>query len=162
MSGFVICWAIKVQTPGSSTLPPRVRWESCSIYANKYFIFVKNLFWNAYQHPNCFVICNTVASDRRINLFDRLQHARYEHSIVVASVYKRLRQPYVLRDQRFALEPLLEFVWKEDGDCRDHGCERQNSCPRPWKCLYIIWRSRCIQVCSPSVCLGPFAIPVLV
>jgi hypothetical protein len=37
-----------------------------------------------------FVICNNAASDRRINLFDRLQHARYEHSIVVASVYKRL------------------------------------------------------------------------
>ena len=39
-----------------------------------------------------FVICNNAASDRRINLFDRLQHARYEHSIVVASVYKRLVQ----------------------------------------------------------------------
>jgi hypothetical protein len=38
-----------------------------------------------------FVICNNAASDRRINVFDRLQHARYEHSIVVASVYKRLR-----------------------------------------------------------------------
>jgi hypothetical protein len=39
-----------------------------------------------------FVICNNAASDRRINLFDRLQHARYEYSIVVASVYKRLNQ----------------------------------------------------------------------
>ena len=39
-----------------------------------------------------FVICNNAASDRRINLFDRLQHARYEHSIVVASVYKRLQK----------------------------------------------------------------------
>jgi hypothetical protein len=37
-----------------------------------------------------FVICNNAASDQRINLFDRLQHARYEHHIVVASVYKRL------------------------------------------------------------------------
>jgi Fe-S-cluster containining protein len=36
--------------------------------------------------------CNNAASDRRINLFDRLQHVRYEHSIVVASVYKRLSQ----------------------------------------------------------------------
>jgi hypothetical protein len=54
MSGFVICWAIKVQTPDSSTLLPRVRWESRSIYANKCFILVKILFWNAYQHPNCF------------------------------------------------------------------------------------------------------------
>jgi hypothetical protein len=38
-----------------------------------------------------FAICNNAASDRRINLFDRLQHARYEHSIVVVSVYKRLK-----------------------------------------------------------------------
>jgi hypothetical protein len=37
-----------------------------------------------------FVICNNAASDQCINLFDRLQHARYEHSIVVVSVYKRL------------------------------------------------------------------------
>jgi Fe-S-cluster containining protein len=37
-----------------------------------------------------FVICNNAASNRHINLFDRLQHARYEHSIVVASIYKRL------------------------------------------------------------------------
>jgi hypothetical protein len=37
-----------------------------------------------------FVICNNSASDQRISLFDRLQHARYEHHIVVASVYKRL------------------------------------------------------------------------
>jgi hypothetical protein len=37
-----------------------------------------------------FVICNNTASDQRISLFNRLQHARYEHHIVVASVYKRL------------------------------------------------------------------------
>jgi hypothetical protein len=40
-----------------------------------------------------FVICNNTASDQRINLFDRLQHARYEHHIVVASVYERLGIP---------------------------------------------------------------------
>jgi hypothetical protein len=47
---------------------------------------MKNPFWNAYQYLNCFVICNKLATTRSIEVFNRLQHARYEHHFVVASV----------------------------------------------------------------------------
>jgi hypothetical protein len=40
--------------------------------------------------PFIFVICNKQASDRSIELINRLQHARHEHRIVVASAYERL------------------------------------------------------------------------
>jgi hypothetical protein len=39
-----------------------------------------------------FVICNKQATDRSIDVINRLQHARYEQHFVVASVYERLNK----------------------------------------------------------------------
>jgi hypothetical protein len=43
------------------------------------------------------VICNKQATDRSIDLINRLQHARHEHQIVVASVYERLNERWRLQ-----------------------------------------------------------------
>jgi hypothetical protein len=56
-----------------------------------------------------FVICNNAANDQRINLFDRLQHARYEHHIVVASVYKRLGN--TMGENEWMLELYKMYTW---------------------------------------------------
>jgi hypothetical protein len=62
-----------------------------------------------------FVICNNAASAQRINLFDRLQHARYEHHIVVVSVYKRLHFNQVFRWHMTRASELNTFG-TSDGD----------------------------------------------
>jgi hypothetical protein len=65
---------------------------SLLIQAYEALEFVKDTLINTYCHPGKSVICNKAASDRGINLFNRVQHARYKHHIVVASVYKGLTQ----------------------------------------------------------------------
>jgi hypothetical protein len=71
--------------------------------------FMKNTFWNSYQHP---MICNKQTGDRSIDLINRLQHMRHELPV---GAYKRVEQCRSSSRTHPILVPTPTFTVQERG-----------------------------------------------